>query len=140
MPIKISPASESAIAQFNKRTWRQSNKEHYGPGARWKSKLFVLQAKENGRIVGTLKAQYDAGVVYVKQLIVSKDKRRLGAGRKLMAELVKRAKPLGAHKLFLFTGQGWSACKFYEKLGFKKAGKLPRHYLKREFVIYSKLI
>lgn len=140
MSINISSASVKEIKKFHHQAWQEADLEHYGPGSRWISKFFVLQAKEKGEIVGTIKAQYDAGVVYIQHMIVASDKRRLGIGEKLLQELEKRTKRLGAHKFFLLTGKGWQACRFYEKLGFKKIIDLPKHYLKRTFVIYSKSI
>jgi len=140
MSIIISSAREKEIKKFHHQAWQEADLEHYGPGVKWVSKFFILKARENGEIVGTIKAKYDAGVVYIQHLIVAADKRRLGVGQKLLQELEKRTKKLGAHKLFLFTGKNWTACKFYEKLGFKKIIDLPNHYLKRTFVVYSKRI
>lgn len=140
MPINISASSAQEIKRFHHKAWQEADREHYGPKDKWISKFFVLKATEKGKIVGTIKAQYDAGVVYIQQVIVASNKRRLGIGEKLLQELVKRTKRLGAHKLFLLTGKNWEACRFYEKLGFKKIISLPKHYLKREFVIYSKFI
>ena len=47
-------------------------------------------------------------------------------------------KKLGAHKIWLITGKDWSENNFYQKLGFKKGGILPKHNFKKDYVIYSK--
>lgn len=58
----------------------------------------------------------------------------------LVAEVEKFGKQLGAHKIFLFTMEKWEASRFYESIGNRKTGMLTKHYLKRDFIIYSKLI
>lgn len=140
MPITITSTNSEEVKKFSRSAWKKADLAHYGPGIKWTVKPFFLKAKENGKIIGLIRGQYISGVVQIKHLIVADDKRRLGVGRMLMQEAVKRTKRLGAHKLFLYTGKGWQACYFYEKLGFKKMADLPRHYLKRDFIIYSKQI
>jgi ribosomal protein S18 acetylase RimI-like enzyme len=140
MKIKISKASEKEIAKFNKKMWRGEDIEHYGQPVKWVKKDLIFKAAEQGRVVGTVKARYEVGVVYVRNLIVAKEKRGEGIGRRLMERVEKAGKKLGAHKMFLFTMEKWKACRFYRKLGYKKTGDLPKHFLKRNFVIYSKFI
>ena len=79
-------------------------------------------------------------MVYVKNIIVAEDKRGQGIGQKLMEQIEKFGKKLGAHKIYLQTGADWKERKFYDKLGFKKTADLPKHHFKRDFVIYSKFI
>ena len=49
-------------------------------------------------------------------------------------------KKLGAHKVYLKTGKGWEAEKFYQKLGYKNVAILRKHHLKKDFVVYEKEI
>ncbi|MBP9719371.1 MAG: hypothetical protein KBD46_02795 [Candidatus Levybacteria bacterium] len=44
------------------------------------------------------------------------------------------------HKIYLETGQGWKAEKFYTALGFEKTAALKNHYHKKDFVIYTKYL
>lgn len=139
--ISISKTTEKEIKSFSKRAWKEADLEHYGPGVRWIGKEFILKATEGKKIVGSVKAKYDAGVVYVKNIIIAKNKRRQGVGRKLMLKTEEISKKLGSHKIYLFTGKKWViARKFYEKLGYKKTADLPKHFFKHDFVIYSKMI
>ena len=140
MKISIIKTTEKEIKRFGKKAWRESNIEHYGRPVRWIKKNLIFKATENRVIIGTIKAKYESGVVYVGELIVTKDKRRQGIGKKLMKKVEKEGKQLGAHKIFLFTGKKWDAGRFYRRLGFKKVANLPKHYLKHDFVIHSKMI
>jgi ribosomal protein S18 acetylase RimI-like enzyme len=141
MKIVISKATEKEIESFNKKVWKEADQEHYGLGARWVSKEIIFKAVERRKIIGTVKAKYDSGVIYVKNVIIAKSKRRQGIGRQLMAKIEEAGKKLGGHKIYLFTGKKWvSSRKFYEKLGYKKTGDLPKHFFKHDFVIYSKMI
>lgn len=138
--IKISKATGKEIKEFNKKEWHKADIEHYGEPVRWLEKNIILKATEKGKIVGTVKAKYDGGVIYVRNLIVAKDKRGQGIGKRLMEEIEKIGKKLNTHKIFLFTMEKWDASKFYKNLGYKKTADLPKHYLKRDFVIYSKFL
>lgn len=140
MKIIISKATEKEIKKFNKKSWHKADIEHYGRPVKWREKEFIFKATEKGRIVGTIKAKYDAGVIYIKNIIVNKEKRGQGIGEKLMDKVEKAGKRLGAHKLYLFTMESWDAAKFYRKLGFRKTANLSKHFLKRDYVIYSKFI
>jgi len=140
MKIIISKAIEKEIESFNKKVWKEADLKHYGQGARWISKEIIFKAVEGGKIIGTVKAKYDSGVVYIKNVIIAKSKRRQGIGRQLMAKVETIGKKLGGHKAYLFTGKDWAERHFYEKLGYRKTGDLPKHFFKHDFVIYSKTI
>ncbi|MFA4998534.1 MAG: GNAT family N-acetyltransferase [Candidatus Paceibacterota bacterium] len=138
--INISKATEKEIRKFNKKAWHKADIEHYGSGVRWVGKSFVFKAKENGKIMGSIKAKYEGGVIYVKNIIVDESERGRGIGRKLMEKVEREGKKLGGHKIYLFTMEKWGSSKFYKSLGFRKTADLRKHFLKRDFVIYSKLI
>lgn len=140
MKVNISNTTEKEIKNFEEKTWHEEDLLHYGGPIRWIKRKFIFKATENGKIIGTVKGKFEAGVIFVETLIVAKDKRKGGIGRKLMEKVREFGKQLDAHKIFLFTMEEWRASKFYEALGFKKTGNLPSHYLKRDFVIYSKLL
>jgi len=140
MKINISKATEKEIEKFNKKEWYEADIEHYGKPIKWISKPLVFKVKEKGTIIGSVKAHYDVGVVFIKNLIVAKNRRRQGIGRKLMDKVEKTGKQLGAHKLYLYTMEKWNSSKFYKSLGYEKTANLPKHYFKKDFVIYSKII
>ena len=138
--VTIRKTSRKAVKEFNKREWQEVKVELYGRDVEWNEKKFVFKAELEGEIVGAIVGKHESGVVYVEQMIVATDKRLQGIGKALMEKCEKLGKRFGAHKIHLITGEGWPANAFYEKLGFKKVGRLPQHYFKRDFVIYSKFI
>ncbi len=138
MKISITKATEEEIKEFDERVWQGEDIEYYGEPIEWVKKEFVFKATEGKEIVGTVKCKFTAGVIYIGTLIVAKDRRKQGIGRKLMSKVEDYGKEHGAHKIYLFTMEEWEASRFYKSLGFEKIGDLPNHYLKRDFVIYSK--
>lgn len=140
MAVYISETDEKSIKAFNKKEWYYADMEHYKKPIKWISKPLIFKAQEDGKIVGTVKAHYDMGVVYIKNLIVTSKKRRRGIGKKLLQKVEKKGRKLGAHKIYFYTMEEWESVYFYEKLGFKKTAELKKHYLKKDFVIYTKLL
>ncbi len=140
MQIKVSKTTEKQIEKFNKKAWRKPDIEHYGRPVNWKKKGLFFKATERGATVGIIKARHNGGVIYIRNIIIDERRRGRGIGEKLMNKIEEAGKRLGAHKLYLFTGEKWSSIKFYRKLGFKKIANLPKFYFKKDFVIYSKSI
>ena len=138
--IFIKKTTKGEIRRFGKKEWKRLDIEHYGRPVKWVEKEFFFKAVEKGRIVGYVKFKYECGVIYVGNLIIAEEKRGRGIGRKLMERVERTAKKLRAHKIYLFTGEKWDVCKFYEKLGYKKTGDLPKHFFKLSFAVYSKII
>jgi ribosomal protein S18 acetylase RimI-like enzyme len=50
------------------------------------------------------------------------------------------AKQYKLHKVYLDTGKNWKAAKFYESLGYKKTGELPKHLEQQDYIEYSKFL
>lgn len=138
--IQITNSTEKEIEPFEDKTWRNEDIEHYGEPVQWIVKKFIFKATERGKIIGIVKGKFETGVIYIDTVIVAKEKRCIGVGKKLMDKVESFARQNNTHKIFLFTMEKWKASKFYKSLGFKKSGELPKHYLKRDFVIYSKYI
>lgn len=141
--IKVTKATRKEIREFNVSEWHEVDTEHYGrkvQGTEWNSKRFIFKATIKEEIVGTITGKHLAGVVYIDSIIVAKTNRRQGVGGILMERVKEFGKKIGAHKVHLVTGRDWESNKFYEQLGFEKIGELPKHYLKHDFVIYSKFI
>jgi 16S rRNA (adenine1518-N6/adenine1519-N6)-dimethyltransferase len=76
----------------------------------------------------------------VARRIVAHDKKGQGIGKLLTLKAEDFGKKLGAHKVYLQTGKGWEAEKFYQKLGYKETATLLNHHFHKDFVIYEKLI
>ena len=125
---------------FHDREWKKTNIEHYGRHTNWDEELIYLKATEKSKTIGILEFTIQAGVAWVKDLIVANSHRKQGVGKKLMLEVEKIAKERKAHKIFLNTGIGWEAEKFYEQLGYDKTGKLVNHHHHQDHIIFSKFV
>ena len=92
-----------------------------------KADKIVLVAVLSGDIVGTASACIDHKLLHgggrafqVEDVIVHRDARKHGIGRRLMQEIVSYAKKHGAYKVVLDCHQDVAA--FYEKCGFLPSG------------------
>lgn len=126
--------------EFKKREWSQANMDHYGQDFAWDGGLFFLEAYEGKEIVGSLTFKLEEGVGYVSTIIVAKNARGQGIGKKMMEQVESIALEKKAHKVFLFTGKGWGAVEFYESLGYVVTVELPNFYHKKDFLLMSKLL
>lgn len=140
MKTKIHTHETKAIKDFAIRKWKIADFEHYGTIPDWQSRHFLFEAKEQDKIVGILGCKVQLGVMDIEQVLVRKILRRQGIDKTLMREAEKFAKKLQVHKIHLITGEKWEAEYFYASLGFSKGTGLPHHFLKKDFVIYSKLL
>jgi predicted N-acetyltransferase YhbS len=138
--IKVFKSTNKEVAAFGKREWAFVNVEHYGKNLDYKQKDFVFKAVDDGEIVGSIKLSHEAGVLTINYLIVAHDKRGLGIGKILTLKAEEQGKKLEAHKIYLVTGKGWDAEKFYQALGYKQSGILKNHNFREDFVSYEKFI
>ncbi len=78
--------------------------------------------EENGEIVAGLDACITAfRILYVSTVFVDEAYRRKGYGRKLMAEMEKRAREMGVNTIRLDTFS-WQGKEFYEALNYEIVG------------------
>lgn len=78
--------------------------------------------EENGKIIAGLDACLTAfKILYVSTVFVEEEYRRKGYGTKLMKEMEKRAKELGANMIRLDTFN-WQGKAFYEAIGYQIVG------------------
>ena len=140
MKIKITESTWKETKAFGDKEWPFANLEHYGGKVDYNQKDFIFKAAEDGNIVGTIKGSHEAGVIYISYLIIAHDKKGQGIGKLLTLKAEDFGKKLDAHKVYLQTGKGWEAEKFYQKLGYKKVAILLKHHFKKDFVIYEKFI
>jgi len=138
--MNITSAKLVEISAFAKKSWAGENIEHYGEQIHWVEEKFLFKAIDNGHLVGYTLGEFEAGVIFLKELIIDKTERGKGIGKALIDYLASHSwKKCGkAHKIYLFTMESWKASKFYKKLGFRITAKFPKHYLKRDFVVFSK--
>ena len=79
--------------------------------------------EENGKVVAGLDACMTAfKILYVSTVFVSDEYRRKGYGKKLIVEMEKRAKSLGANTIRLDTFN-WQGKEFYEALDYEMVGQ-----------------
>ncbi|HRN77053.1 GNAT family N-acetyltransferase [Ottowia sp.] len=80
----------------------------------------LVTARDGERLIGLGNALSDGHlVVYFPHMLVHPDFQRRGIGRRLMQALLDRY--AGFHQLML-TADG-EACRFYERMGFTRAGR-----------------
>ena len=78
--------------------------------------------QENGKLVAGLDACMTAfKILYVSTVFVDESCRRKGYGRKLIEEMERRAKLLGANTIRLDTFS-WQGKDFYQALGYQEVG------------------
>lgn len=128
------------LRKFRQKEWKIIDKQRCGKTINWEENSFFLKAKEGVKTVGYLELNIIAGVAFINDLIIAHDQRRKGVGKKLMLTAEKIAKQHHAHKINLCTGKGWISQKFYEALGYKQTGFLPKHYFKIDYVDYTKFL
>lgn len=141
MKLKVLKRKTKELENFTKREWTNADQEHYGKVKDFTPRKYIIVAlDENREILGKATLVIVAGVAEAKEVIVAQSVRGTGIGKSLLAKVEELAKKHKAHKLWLNTGKEWRSEKFYQKLGYKKTGKLPNHFARRDFVEYSKFI
>lgn len=97
-----------------------------------KDQFFVI--KENNKVMGTVALIiFEAGVAEIRDLVVKKEYRRKGLGKKLIDYLIEFAKHNNVRKIYCLTVQPYRS--FYEKCGFELEGFLKNHYKEGEHLI-----
>ena len=91
----------------------------------FKAKPISLVSEEDGKLVGFIWGNYlkyaAFRYVIIEDLFVEKEFRNKNIGRKLIEELVKESRRLGAHEIFVTTEkENRNAIELYSKSGFKK--------------------
>jgi ribosomal protein S18 acetylase RimI-like enzyme/DNA gyrase inhibitor GyrI len=102
---------------------------------------FAKVAEDGGRMVGLAigKLDRDTGVADLGWIGVALENRHRGIARALMDGVCADARRAGCHKLIAFTmARLDSACAMYERCGFVREAMMKRHWIKIDFVMYSK--
>ncbi len=121
--------------------WIAADKEHYGENQpNFYQKEFTLIARQDRAIIGYITVKIDTGVAQIEPLMVNPERKGQGIGTKLLLKAEEKAYALGAHKVWLETGQDWQAKGFYEKHGYVIRTTLPKHHGEREFVLMDKFL
>ncbi len=104
------------IVAFNKR---------FKGAQSWRELTLSFKDKK-GKVIAGLNGYSDWGWLFVKLLWVSEDYRQYGLGKRLMAAAEKEARKRKCTDIWLDTF-GFQAPKFYQKLGYRKFGKLDNY-------------
>lgn len=136
--VNITECEKDDVMDFNESEWDKVNDIHIGKGIRWNTTPFHFKAVEDEKTVGVIFGKHESGTVFVSNIIVAKEKRLQGIGRKLIEKAEEFAKSFEDHKLWLITGKDYPEDPFFAKVGFSKEADLPNLYFHRDFVIYVK--
>src|SRR5512135_2367108 len=98
--VMILKVAKSKAMDFNESEWNLVNDEHFGRGTRWNETPFRFKAVEGGKTVGLIFGKHESGTIYVSNIIVAKDKRKQGIGRKLIEKAEEFGKKFGDHKIW----------------------------------------
>lgn len=121
--------------------WQHLISIKYGKNKNWVEKCFRFKAvDDNRRTIGTVEGKYESGCVYVAALMTAENSRGKGVGTMLLKKVEEFGKKLGAHRIWLLTGENWLSNIFYKKLGFKRIARFPDFYFHKDFVVYTRLI
>lgn len=82
-----------------------------------------ILAEENGKIVGTVLGSFDGRRGYIQKLVVDKNYRKKGIGKRIINKVVTKLHELGA--LYIPINAEEELIPFYEKCGFKKTQQAP---------------
>jgi ribosomal-protein-alanine N-acetyltransferase len=96
----------------------------------------VLVATVDGRLAGFGIMSYGLEWAHLELFAVQPERRRLGIGRRLLAWLEEPARVGGLSAIWLEVRAGnRPAQAFYERMGYRRLGELPRYYDGRESAI-----
>lgn len=121
---------------FYTQQWMQGYLEHGIKRVIKEQKTFVL--KENERVIGTATiVLWEGKLAEIKDLVIKKEKRNQGYGKKLLEHLIEWCKRNNVNKVIALSPQ--SARFFLEKNNFKLEGFLKDHFKKGENLILMAL-
>lgn len=140
MIIKSVEKKAKAISAFLDKEWETANINRFGENLPWIEKEEHIVALEEERIVGYLHYAYKGGVMEIAEIIIADNRQREGIGTALLKEADRIAAKLGAHKLYVLTGMGEGAVRFYKSNGYKITGSIKNHYRNVDMVELSKLL
>ncbi len=104
---------------------------------------FALVVEDRGRVIGLAigKCESDTGVADLGWIGVSPARQRKGVAGKLIEAACAKSAEADCHKIIAYTFPGLDgATRMYGRYGFAKEADMKRHWLKLDFVMFSRLI
>ena len=116
--MKITDLTEEQVAYIENKL-DEYDEKHIGCKPEGRIRIGIA---EDDKLIAGLDACMTAyKILYVSTVFVDEAYRRKGYGKKLIAEMEKRAKALGADTIRLDTFN-WQGKDFYEALGYRRVG------------------
>ena len=100
-----------------------------------------LVAKENNEIIGFVGVLLNIDQAEIMNIVVKKDKRGLGIGKKLLKEIIELVKKNNLSKITLeVNSKNEAAKKMYENIGFEVIGIRKKYYNNVDDAIIMNLV
>ncbi len=100
-----------------------------------------LVAKENNEIIGFVGGLLNIDQAEIMNIVVKKDKRGLGIGKKLLKEIIELVKKNNLSKITLeVNSKNEAAKKMYENIGFEVIGIRKKYYNNVDDAIIMNLV
>ena len=107
----------------------------------WHAQDHEFAATADGVVIGALRVRIAASLLHVESLVIAKDHRRSGIGRRLLDEAEALGKYYNCHKVTLEVPADRGAARaFFESCDYKLEAILPQHTWKRDVAILRKFL
>jgi len=83
-------------------------------------------AEEGGEIIGTVLGSFDGRRGYIQKLVVNKERRKEGIGKKLLEVVIKKLQELGV--TYIPIASEPENVSFYEKMKFKRGNGISMNF------------
>lgn len=134
----IDKKNSKKFEEFDKKTWKQFNKDR---GYKWDKKKIEIAAYQDAEIVGTATFKIIGGASYLSTIITKKNTRNKGIGQMLLNKFEEISREKKCHVLYLDTSQiHKEAIKFYEKNGYLRVATIPNNKFHFDWYFYQKEI
>lgn len=140
MPVDVVHVQPEAVADFVRRTERESLRALYEFSVIWHEERHDLAAMEADEIVGAVELRIAASLAHVERIVVSADRRRQGIGRELLTAASETANYYNCHKLSAIVPHESGAQKFLERCGYRQEAVLPQHTFKLDMAVLRKFL
>jgi predicted GNAT family acetyltransferase len=127
---------KSGVA-FQESEWRVRDKER--GFLKNKAQHFVFNCIEDGSVIASATIKYWGGVFQIQSLIVKKQHRGKGIGRKLLEKIIAEAVSNNCHQVYVSTLSANSdSIAMYGKMGFKTMGGVKNTFFRQSLIILTR--